>query len=476
MKNVVMIAYNFPPDGSAGAYRPLRFVRQLPSLGWMPTVVSAMPGQYERYDPALLKMVPNEIEVIRIRAYDLWQAFQAWRSRSQQKPMFTAQQGSITNLQNGQQNGLRAWLREKIRTAEAWWYNPDLTMPWIDPAVGATVRRCQRGPIDVIWATAGPISSFLVAQRTSVRTGIPYVLDFRDPWSITCTDFEAKRSRGRTRKYRMAIYRLLQDAQAIVFRYHTEAECFWRAYRGAVDASKVYIIPNGFEPPIEEFGIAAGNKCTILYAGVLSDYRYDTLLQAVKLLKQANPTVAKQLCLRFVCEGAEVLAKEAAALDLSDIVIAERPKPYAEIVDLQKAAHALLVLGRSPIKVGYELMAGAKLFGYLKAARPIVGVVPADETKKTLRRVGARAVADVDSVQEITKVLRRVLDNWSEGTLTSLVPDRKACEAYSSERQTTTLVRALERLPPEEPFVPGAQSIPPSLHCIEDERWLDGAG
>ena len=68
------------------------------------------------------------------------------------------------------------------------------------------------------------------------------------------------------------------------------------------------------------------------------------------------------------------------------------------------------------------------------------------------------------------------LSKWSAGTLSSLVPDRKACEAYSSEHQTATLVRALEGVPPEEPFIPGAQAIPPSLReGIEDKKWLDGS-
>jgi glycosyltransferase involved in cell wall biosynthesis len=469
-----MIAYYFPPEGNAGSYRPLRFVRQLPYFGWIPAVVSAMPTQYERYDPALLKLVPKEVEVIRVRANDLWQTFQAWRSR-QQKDLFNTQQGSFVNLENRYQNGFRTWLREKIRTAEARWYHPDMAMPWIDPAVAATVKWCQRNAIDLIWATAGPISSFLVAEKSSARTGIPYVLDFRDPWSITCTDFEARQSREGTRRYRMAIHHFLKGAKAVVFRYHAEAECFWRAYRGALDASRVYIIPNGYESPMEEFDIAPGDKCIILYAGVLSDYRYDTLLAAVNQLKQADPALAKQLCLQFVCEGAEILADEAAALGVSDIVIAENPRSFVEIARLQRAAHALLVLGRSAVRIGYELMAGAKLFGYLKAARPIVGVLPEDETKKILQHVGARTVADVDSIPDIMKVLRDVVDNWSSGTLSSLVPDARACEAYSSERQTATLVRAFEGLPPDEPFVPKAQAIPPSLReIIEDEKWLDG--
>ena len=48
MKSVVMIAYNFPPDGEAGTYRSLRFVRHLPHAGWQPTVIAAQKTRYER--------------------------------------------------------------------------------------------------------------------------------------------------------------------------------------------------------------------------------------------------------------------------------------------------------------------------------------------------------------------------------------------------------------------------------------------
>src|SRR5712692_3150175 len=253
-----MIAYNFPPEGNAGAYRPLRFVRQLPHLGWIPTVISAKPSQYERYDAALLGMVPDEIEVIRIKACDLWQAFQAWRSGAVQKESPTAQETSIRNVQSGQPGSFRTWLQERIRTTEAWWYHPDMAMPWIEPAVEASVRLCQRRPMNVIWATAGPVSSFVVAQRSSIRTGIPYVLDFRDPWTVTYNTFEARQPRWAKRRTRRTMHKLLSGAQAVIFRYDTEAECFWRAYPGALNASRIHIIPNGYESPIEEVALPAG--------------------------------------------------------------------------------------------------------------------------------------------------------------------------------------------------------------------------
>jgi hypothetical protein len=243
-----------------------------------------------------------------------------------------------------------------------------------------------------------------------------------------------------------------------------------------VDASRVNLIPNGFEAPIEQFSALQGGRCIILYTGIVLDYRYDTLLTALSLLKHSKPDLAKHLCLRFVGEGMDVIAKEAAALGLSDIIETNGPKPHSEIAELQREAHALLVLGRPATKKGYELFAAAKLFGYLKAGRPIFGVLPEDESRKVLLRVGARTIADVNSPSEIINVLRLLLDSWSGGTLSSLVPDAKACQAYSSERQTGTLIRALEGLPADTPFVPGAQAIPLSLRdAIENEEWLNGS-
>jgi hypothetical protein len=176
-----------------------------------------------------------------------------------------------------------------------------------------------------------------------------------------------------------------------------------------------------------------------------------------------------------VGDSIEALANDVAALGLSDIVVTASPMPHAEIVRLQQEAHALLMLERKPTVKGYELLAGAKLFGYLKAGRPIVGVLPSGEAKKILQRVGVSTIADVDSPSEIIAVLRQILDAWAAGTLASLVPDRAACEVYSAQRQTAALVRALEGVPAVEPFVPGLLEIPLSLQRDIGERgWMNG--
>jgi hypothetical protein len=346
-------------------------------------------------------------------------------------------------------------------------------MHWIRPAVEATVTLVARTEAPVIWATAGPVSSFLVAERASRRTGVPFVLDFRDPWTITRTDFEARRPAWAIARDRRTLYRLLAAAQAVVFRFVTEAESYWRAYEGALDAGRIHIVPNGYEGHIAESVVPRGEYCTLLYTGTVSSYRYDSLLHALSELKRVHPVQAQRLRVRFIGEGTGELTGMRAALGLEDILELQGPVSRAEITRLQREAHALLVLGRWPTIRGYELLAGAKAYEYFKAGRPIVGVLPLDETRRALRSVGTTTVADVDSLPSIVAVLRRVMDAWEGDTLESLAPDRAACGAFSAERQTAVVARALEGRLAEQSFVPGSVEVPPSLrNDVESGRWL----
>ena len=463
LKVVIMVAHAFPPEGNAGVYRTLRFVRHLPTKGWSPSVVSANMSSYERHDPELLQLVPSSTEVIRVTSCDPWQSIQTRRAQRIQKRLSDSSLKGAVRLPGPR---LRPVLREAVRRAEAWCYHPDMAMGWIRPATDATVNMAARKQADVIWATAGPVSSFIVAERASLRTGVPYVLDFRDAWTITYNDFDARRPAWATLTDRRRLHRLLAGAQAVTFRYHAEAECYWRAYPGALDVFRIHIIPNGYEGSIEESAIPnSGDRCTVLYAGTLSSYRYDTLLRAVRWLKESDPARAARLRLHFVGEGMEALATEAAILGVSDLVETRGPTSHGEIARLQREAHAVLVLGRPPTMKGHELFAGAKLFSYLKAGRPIVGVLPSDETKRILHRVGVSTVADGDSSSEIVAMFQRLLDAWSAGTLHSLVPNPVECDAYSAERQTAALACALEGKPAKNPFVPNSVEVPLSL------RW-----
>ena len=461
MKSVLMIAYNFPPDGSAGVYRTLRFVKQLPSQGWIPTVITLESERYDRHDPALLDTIPKEVRVIRVRNKDPWQNLQARRAEAIEKRVAVSSRDTAIRIRSDHNTPIRSLLRELVRTGEAWSYHPDLAMGWIRPAIKAAVDFCVRNPPDVICATAGPMSSFVVGHRLSRKTRIPYVLDFRDSWTIAYNEFETRRPRWALSRDRQMIAKAMRGAQAVIFRYDSEAECYWRAYPTALTASKIHIIPNGYDGEIDQLDVPVGDKCTILYTGTLSPYRYDTLLDALQRFKKSDQRRASLLRFRFVGEGTEELAAAAAERDLCDIIETSGPVAYSKAIQLQQHAHALLLIGVKPYK-GFEL-GGSKVFSYLKAGRPIFGVLAEDEVRNVLRKVGVSTIANIRSPCEIAFTLRTLLDSWSAGQLASLLPDRRACEVYSAERQTAALVQAFEAGLAKHIFIPGSAKVPLSL-------------
>jgi glycosyltransferase involved in cell wall biosynthesis len=360
---------------------------------------------------------------------------------------------------------VRSRLRTLVRAAETAWYHPDMQKSWIRPAVEATVATCARSRPDALWATGPPWSAFVVALGASRRTGVPYVLDFRTSWTIVPSPFEAMRPAWAQRADRRLLTELLRCARAVTFFYAAEAECFWRMYRGVLDVSRIHIIPNGFDGDVEAFVPPTTNKFTILYTGTLSDYRYDTFLAAVARFISSDPARSQCTSIQFVGEEDPALGSSVKQLGLSHIVSSRPPVPHAEIAGLQRQAHVLLMLERKPTHRGYELLAGAKLFGYLKAGRPILGVVPRGEAERVLRDVGVSTIADAASVETICAVLETMFNGWRTGRLSSFVPERAACEQYSAKCQTAALVRALEGSPPVRLFVPGAVEVAPSLRA-----------
>jgi hypothetical protein len=458
-----MIAHYFPPEGSAGSYRPLRFVRHLSKLSWWPTVISAEPHEYERYDPQLLTLVPHDTEVLRVGLRDPWHALQAWRQDRIERNLATACTQTAERVRAAHYKPFRSRLRKTVRALEMVYYQPDLAKQWIRPAVQASLGVCRRNPPAVIWATAGPVSAWMVAQQVSKGTGIPYVLDLRDPWGLSYQESEYQCPHWIKVRLRRRMYHLLQRAQAVVFLFDVVAQAYFQAFPGALNASRVHIIPNGYDGQLEECEAEKGSRCTVLYAGTVSGYRYDTLLQALYTLKKTDPVRASALRLRFVGEGMSELAREASALGLAEIIETAAPIAHHEMARLQRQAHAVLVLGRRSTIIGHELFAGAKLFGYLQARRPIVGILPDDETRRILSRVGVTSVADVEDPSAITSVLRTIVDSWAQGALPSLLPDADKCQLYSAEQHTLALVRAFEGRPALHSFVPGSVDVPPSL-------------
>src|SRR5262245_8912959 len=133
MKSVLMLAYWFPPEGNAAVYRPLRFLRNLPSHGWEGRVVCG-DGPFERYDPNLSEQIPEGAQIIRIGGRDLWQSLQAMRGEKLRRLAPEPTDLSHRPGEPGQAAGrsaIRSRIRSVVRRIECGWYHPDMQRPWI---------------------------------------------------------------------------------------------------------------------------------------------------------------------------------------------------------------------------------------------------------------------------------------------------------------------------------------------------------
>lgn len=152
MKTVLIIYPHWVPANLAGVQRPRLMGNYLKKFGWHPLLLTVHSKYYEETpDPLMEKTVSDDIEVMYTNAYKLT------------KPRLI---GDI---------GLRAF-------------------PFLKKEA---LRLCQTRDIDFIWI---PIPSFYTALLGRIihdKTGIPYGIDYIDPWVRDITnqsDFRAKLS------------------------------------------------------------------------------------------------------------------------------------------------------------------------------------------------------------------------------------------------------------------------------------------
>ena len=70
MKNLLIIAYYFPPSGGPGVQRVLKHVKYIRDFGWQPYVLTVSNGEFPARDESLLKEIPDDVVVERTYIYE----------------------------------------------------------------------------------------------------------------------------------------------------------------------------------------------------------------------------------------------------------------------------------------------------------------------------------------------------------------------------------------------------------------------
>lgn len=372
---ILMVAYHFPPlAGSSGIQRTLRFVQQLPALGWQPVVLTACASAYERTSTDLERDIPTGTVVRRAIALD------------------TARQLSIKGRYVG------AWAR------------PDRWVSWRFDAVRQGMRMVREFKPAAIWSTYPIATAHLIGAELQRRTGLPWIADFRDPMAQDGYPADPKT----WQQFRQIEQHALGAASLSTFTTPSAAAEYRLRYPAA--ASKVHVLENGYD---EETFAAAGlpgsstplnpGTMTLLHSGIVYPSERDPtqLMAALKLLHDAGTLTPGKLKIRFRAAVAEGLIRDLSALFAVQAYVEICP-PIAYQAALAEMLNAdgLLVLQASNCNAQIP----AKLYEYLRADRPLVCLTdPAGDTASVVRDAGIDSIARLDSAPDIAALLARLL-------------------------------------------------------------------
>lgn len=417
MKRVLVIAYLYPPIFNSGTRRTLEFVNHLPDNGWEPVVLTVADPHPRDCDPSLLDEVRAGTRIER--------AALGVREVS-------AAVAGIFGPLLGRQRVMDAidWRLRKI------WQNPDAAASWTGPAVRKALALHAAEPFDVIYATGWPWTSFLVAEQVGRKTGVPFVIDYRDLWKASDAEWDHASLWQRLRQPGLE-RRVLKRAAAVI----ATTGSFLRMLPQARLPEKQFAITNGFAEddfPSHQVEGEPGSQVRIVYTGVWrTGYGPDDLYGAVQRLKQSGCAGLDRL--EVVTAGFP--PGRAREYGIDDIVTELGRVPHAQAIELISSASAVYL----PVSGGiYEYASiPGKLFEYLGSGRPIIAsALAGSEVASTLEKVGGALRVNPGDAQAVADALAKLCTATPAALFSPRIP--AALADYTRANLTRSLAHVLD--------------------------------
>lgn len=341
MRRLLMVAYYFPPLGGIGSLRALKFAAYLPELGWDVTVLAPRRGAYYR-DPTL--GFPED-RVIRTGSLELSRAGKAVLAPG------------TPDTQAAAVGPLGRRVRDAVRR---WVYRPDPQIGWYPFALSAGRAALRDRRFDAIFSTSFPVTAHMVARSLRREFGVPWVAEFRDPWTEQLPAGHPHREWGARLERAIAA-----EAEAVVVPSPRWAKLFL-----AKGARTVRVITNGYDP-VDLPPAASPESLVVTHVGTLYPGRQDlsAAWQALRQLRAEGTPVR----VRFVGDLPAAAADEIRAHGLGDVLEVTGFVPYREALS-RMAASSVLVGAGGGARGASEGWIPAKFFEYLGTGLPILYV------------------------------------------------------------------------------------------------------
>ncbi|NOY87777.1 MAG: glycosyltransferase family 4 protein, partial [FCB group bacterium] len=303
MKKVLIIAYSFPPMAVVGVYRTIKFVKYLRDFGWQPVIITLKEPFDWSYNHELFKDIPQDVKIYRTRLFKPLVWWENLTAKMKHKKFQADNSGEVAVIAHSEQTGKKpkSFIKKVRGFAAAALSTPDKSLFWIVTALPKAYRIIKKEKIDCIYVSTPPHSNHLIGYYLKKITGLPFVADFRAPWTQNeyFDDYKKiKFFKDIENRMELAVHK---SADAVISNSTFECEGYRRKYAPLV-GEKFHPILNGYDPDdFKNLPAKSYDKFTIVYVGGLYGRRNPNLfLEGVKLFLEKHPDLRKDFQMLFI--------------------------------------------------------------------------------------------------------------------------------------------------------------------------------
>jgi glycosyltransferase involved in cell wall biosynthesis len=362
-KRVLIITYYWPPAGGVAVQRVLKFTKYLRDFNWEPVIYTVSNGEFPEVDNSLIAEIPPGIEVIKTKIWEPYSWYKLLTGKSQKEGI------RRSNIKLGKDisilESISIWVRGNL-------FIPDTRCFWIKPSVSFLINKLKQEKFDAVISTGPPHSNHLIGYNLAKKTGIPWLADFRDPWTTMDYYKDFKLTRFADKKHHLLESKILLSASAVIVVGKLMQDEF-----ESKGAQRVELITNGFDESDFEDAQILDTDFTLVHVGSFFKRRNpDALWKAIAQLKKINHPLLQHLKVKLI---GRIDPFVLASIDQNDIgeFFEQIPfKPHNEVIKFLNSAQILLL----PIDdfEGSRWVLTGKLFEYMASKRPVLCIGPTD--------------------------------------------------------------------------------------------------
>ena len=438
MKRVLVVTYYWPPSGGSGVQRWVKFAKYLPQEGWQPVIYTPENPEYTAIDHTLEAEIPHTVEIIRrpiTEPYNLYRKLMGKGASTDMKTLTAgASGGAVTEISSGKKSfkqRLSLWIRGNL-------FVPDPRVGWVKPSVRFLKKYLAEHPVDVIVTTGPPHSMHLIGQRLHKELGLPWIPDFRDPWSRMYYLKHLPMSARTWRRLRSMEQSVLDDCSTVLAVTPLVQEEFQ-----AQTKTPVAMITNGYDGGDFEQAVEPDGFFNVVHTGLFAaDGNPLNLWKALGIKAWADADFKAALRLRLVGKVDREVYDAIAEAGLKDNVVDLGYRDHLTAVREQLAATMLVLPLRNDPE--YRPILPGKLFEYLASRRPILGIGQEDGAMaRVLANTGAGVTAGWDNLEAMRDFIDKAWEQFKAGGVPPVEGD---IARFSRRSLTRELAALLERV------------------------------